>query len=234
MMIRLFGDDASAAGSPPPPPLPQETAPSEGMEEQTYFEPTVGEEVNDVLQIMLPWMIAVLVHLGVVVLALFIAWSVMTDEREDIIPVARLSQAPASALAIAESIELQSMENARTVQSEQVTSESTLENLNIEVELDIPLVGVTGGANMAPMGVTANTDGLGATMFGATGGNAYKILSSEKGHDYYGAPTGRVSYEIWTCEIPFPINSSTRASSITFMTTNNVMKKMIKSQSTDR
>ena len=78
--------------------------------------------------------------------------------------------------AIAESVELQSLDNARTVQSEQVTSESTLENLNIEVELDISLVGVTGGANMAPMGVTANTDGLGATMFGATGGNAYKII----------------------------------------------------------
>lgn len=34
----------------------------------------------------------------------------------------------------------------------------------------------------------------------ASGGDAYKALSSEEGRDYFGAPTGRVTYEIWNCD----------------------------------
>lgn len=34
----------------------------------------------------------------------------------------------------------------------------------------------------------------------ASGGNAYKVLSTDEGRDYFGDPTGRVSYEIWKCD----------------------------------
>jgi len=34
----------------------------------------------------------------------------------------------------------------------------------------------------------------------ASGGNAYKVLSTEEGRTYFGDPTGRVSYEIWNCD----------------------------------
>jgi len=191
MWLWLFADEGSpdpdasksqAVNRPRPQPQPND--PDEAIiegDEEDEDEVTVAGEINDVMQQMLPWMTSVLFHLGIIVLALFLVWSyiMVTEEEQPIIPVARLSENPGGQLSESEDVELQATQNVRQVQSEEVSNDQAMENLNSNTESKLELVGLSGGASggkIAPFGTTTGTSsGIGARFYGA-GGNATKII----------------------------------------------------------
>ena len=76
----------------------------------------VGREVADSLEVMLPWVSSLLIHLGIVVLTLFVVWSVtQTKDLMDDTPIlvsARLSDRPGgSTLAQSSDFDLQATQS---------------------------------------------------------------------------------------------------------------------------
>ncbi len=180
-----------AEGASPDPSLPQAKViassavpvPPPEEEEQEQKQATVADEVGDALQTVLPWMTSLLFHVAIVVLALFVVWSVAPVLEEDdvpIIPSARLTDKPGGALSQSESVQMESTaQNVRNVQSESVSTDQAIENLNTNLDSNLELVGVSGGAasdggKLAPFGTTAE-GGIKADFYG-TGGNARKII----------------------------------------------------------
>lgn len=192
MWFWLFADtegsadpDASksqAINRPRPQPRPGEAQEAiVEVDEEDDDEVTVAGEINEVMQQMLPWMTSVLVHLGIIVLALFLVWSyiMVTEEEQPIIPVARLSDNPGGQLSESEAVDLQATQNVRQVQSEEVATEQSMDNLNANTDSKLELIGLSGGGaagKIAPFGTTTGTSsGIGARFYGA-GGNATKII----------------------------------------------------------
>lgn len=153
------------------------------FEEDEDEDPTVGDEINDVMKNMLPWMTSLLFHLGIIVLALFLVWSYIAlneEEEAPIIPSARLSQNPGGSLSESESVDLQASQQNRQVQSESVSQSESLENLATNTDSKLELIGLAGGGGgggkLAPFGTTTGKGkGLNAGFYG-TGGNAHKII----------------------------------------------------------
>lgn len=153
------------------------------FEEDEDEEPTVGDEINDVMKNMLPWMTSLLFHLGIIVLALFLVWSYIAlneEEEAPIIPSARLSTNPGGQLSESESVDLQASQQNRQVQSESVSQSESLENLATNTDSKLELIGLAGGGGgggkLAPFGTTTGKGkGLKAGFYG-TGGNAHKII----------------------------------------------------------
>lgn len=66
----------------------------------------VGEEVNDLLLTLLPWGISILLHAGLILVSVFLVWTVASSEldgegkEEVIIPIARLGSTPGGSLSM--------------------------------------------------------------------------------------------------------------------------------------
>lgn len=151
---------------------------------------SVGAEVHDALQTMMPWMISLLFHLGIAIFALFATWVIIPAVSEEdvvIIPTARLSDTPGGRLSQAQGVDLQATQNVRNIQAEEVATGEALGQVNTGINSSIDgsaveLVGLAGGGagggstKLAPFGTTSGTGtGLGASFYG-TGGNARKII----------------------------------------------------------
>lgn len=144
-------------------------------DDQTY---TVAYEVNDVLHVMMPWVTSLLFHLGIIFLALFVVWSVMQNEEEEefIIPIARLSSQPGGSMSDSETVELEQSQNKRQVESQEVATADTLQNLNSTTLSNLQLTGLSGGGGkIAPFGATSGGGGIQAKFYGL-GGNATRIV----------------------------------------------------------
>lgn len=150
----------------------------------------IGGDVRDSLELMLPWITSLLVHLGIVVFAMFIVWAVvpaLDEESGPIIPIARLSDTPGGgSLSSASSQDsgLQTTQAVRDVQTESVsTGGEALASLNTNVGGGdaLQLIGVSGGAGGGEAGKLAafgTSQGAGAGLnvgFIGLGGNARKI-----------------------------------------------------------
>ena len=181
MWFWLFADDVAGGARPTPQPLDPETAEVLVEEEEDDDEVTVAAEVSGVLSAMLPWMTSLLFHLGIIVLAMFLVWSILLGEPEEepIIPIAKLSKNPGGSLMETKSMDLQNTQNVREVVSESTSQEDTLNNLKSNADTSLELVGRSGGGGggkLAPFGTTAGSgSGIGADFYG-TGGNARKII----------------------------------------------------------
>ena len=82
-MWMSFADDDRPGDAGPPP------AASDA-------EPTVADEVHDTLLGLLPWGVSILLHVGVFLLAIFVAWSTFTEpeDEEVVVPNLTYSEAP--------------------------------------------------------------------------------------------------------------------------------------------
>lgn len=143
---------------------------------------SVASEVNDVLRSMMPWLTSMLVHLGIVILAIFAVWGVIAstaEEEEVIIPMARLAENPGGQLSQSQDIELQNTQQTRQVVTESLATDEAVNSLATSSNTEaLQLVGLSGGASgkLAPFGTTTGGGaGIQAQFFGA-GGNATKLI----------------------------------------------------------
>src|SRR6185503_2607808 len=89
------------AGSNPPQPSDELEEGSESPEERV----DVGTEVNDMMMTLLPWGVSILLHAGMILISVFLVWTVAAEDtgegqEEVIIPIARLSATPGGALSM--------------------------------------------------------------------------------------------------------------------------------------
>lgn len=167
------------------------------QEEGELEKASVGGEMGDALQMILPWMTSFLVHIGIVLMTMFVVWTVIPAIEEDsapIIPSARLSANPGGgSVSVSQSAEasVQATQSVvRNVKSESVgtNNDATLDSVNETLGAGeaVELIGVAGGggessSKLAPFGVTNGTSsetkffGVGVGS-GDGGGNARKII----------------------------------------------------------
>ena len=156
---------------PPPAPDDQERA-------------SAGEEVNAVLMGLLPWVISLLLHLGLVVLALFALWSTIEREQEEevIVPMVELSETPGAPLQVQQQERVQEQSSKqRVVKNQQSQSESQSQlSTNADVNTETALVGAAGASGQSSSSSPFNTSISSGAEFrtsfmGNRGGNARKI-----------------------------------------------------------
>ena len=135
-----------------------------------------GDEVQRVLLVMLPWAVSLLLHVAVVLLALFLVWSVRyeMDEEEFIVPAARLSKTPGRPLQMRRSTRKSSSSKSRSVTRARTTATNAVRSRDTETKV-IGTVGASGGA-VSPFAAGLRTgSGFESSFFG-TGGNAKRIV----------------------------------------------------------
>ena len=161
----------------PPPKAPNN--PRNPQQQPDEQEPSVSSEVSDVLNSLLPWVTSLLIHLGIIIIALFIVWSlIQPPEDQPIIPIARLSDNPGGSLSQQNSPDLENTQTEREIQTDSVAIEDSLQELNLDTNTDLELIGLSagGGSRVAPFGSTTGAaTGISARFFG-TGGNATRII----------------------------------------------------------
>lgn len=162
-------DDPEGAKSQP---AKAESAPA-------FWEEPEHNRVAGPMWVALPWMTSLLLHVAVIVLGIVLIWSqmILEEEQEAIIPVARMSEDPGGALDQSEQLQMESTQDVREVDSEEVTPDDALEDLEMTEEMEMELVGVSagGGGALAPFGTTSGGGPeMGAEFYGA-GGNAERV-----------------------------------------------------------
>lgn len=150
------------------------TEPTEAEEPQDSVD--VGDEINTVLLRILPWAISLLLHVAVVLIAIFAVWSVRfeMDSEETIIPDARLSKTPGAPLTMRRTRQRTTTSSRRSVSPTRSRQASLVES-KVTEERVIGLVGQTGQAT-SPFGI-ADAAGSGFDVnFLGSGGNAREIV----------------------------------------------------------
>jgi len=135
----------------------------------------IGPE-EDALTRFLPWTVSFLIHVGLVLLALFVVWStVMANQDEQIIiPTARLSATPGAPLQIKQTPRLKADPMARRTVSP--LRNQTPVQLLTQPRNDAALVGVLGASGDAnPFEATIAGGGELRAQFLGSGGNARRI-----------------------------------------------------------
>lgn len=188
-MLGFADQPTEPSGTPESPkapdkdPLPEAKAPGTPAEGQE--EPTVREEANEVLMALAPWGISILFHLGLVLLAIFLAWNTASqkaEEEEIIIPLATLSKTPGAPL---------TTQTQRTTTTTSSTTRSTTTTSSAAAGpgkasfagksgATSSLIGMAGGGGgggkSSPFGSGTSTgSGLKASFFGS-GGNARRLV----------------------------------------------------------
>lgn len=165
---------ADAAGSPQ---SPAPTPPEPHEEEEDYGPSGAGTEL---ILAALPWLVSFLLHVGVVLLAIFIVWSASKEVEEDevIVPIARLSAKPAAPMqrSVSKSqTQTKSVSKTRRTLSRNATiqASSALESKVDTNELSLTKAMPEAKASPFDTGIRAGKE-LEAKFFG-TGGNAYRI-----------------------------------------------------------
>ena len=139
---------------------------------------SVRGEVAEVMTVILPWGIALLVHVVIVVLALVFAWATITilEEEENIIPIATLSDNPGAPLSMKQTQKVQEQATSQQRQISKVKTE-TVSN-QVTKTTDAPkLIGVMGGeaGKSSPFGTLSGVGGPFKASFYGTGGNARRL-----------------------------------------------------------
>lgn len=160
-----------------PDPAPDPPHDHEDVEEEEYGPSGAGTEL---IFAALPWLVSFLLHVGVILLAIFIVWSAQTqeDEEEVIVPIARLSAKPAQPMQRSVSktqTKTKSVSKTRRTLSRKATiqASSSLESKVDTQELSLSQAISAAKASPFQTGIRAGAE-LEAKFFG-TGGNAYRI-----------------------------------------------------------
>lgn len=133
---------------------------------------------DDVMGRIIPWAVSIMAHVGIVVLAFFIIWSVGQNQEEEdeiIIPNARLSETPGAPVKMRHT-----KQTTRTKSSRRspVRTANPLAATRSTARTPSTTIGVVGGSPGGgnPLGTGLETgEGEAASFFG-TGGNAKKIV----------------------------------------------------------
>ncbi len=150
---------------------------------QVVIDPAVAgpsDRGTELIFAAIPWLISLMLHVGLVLVAIFIVWSVQRDmeEEEDIIPIARLSATPRAALKVkaTKTTTKQTRSTTRRTLTSRLTSKSQAA-LTGKVDTKTLTLGQSTAmskANPFDAGMRSGSE-LEAKFFG-TGGNARRIV----------------------------------------------------------
>jgi len=136
---------------------------------------------------LMPWGIAIMFHLGVLMLAFFISWSVQSgvEEEEVIIPQARLSATPGAPLSqrqttsLTRSTTTSTSSSIRRSLSNNARQSTSPSQLSSPVDLSSVSIGASAGSSGSSSDAFSDgiqgEAGMKATMYGS-GGNARRIV----------------------------------------------------------
>jgi len=162
--LGFAADEASNSDTPNPDPAPEDQ------------DAAVDEEVN-VLLTVLPWVISLLLHVGIVLLAIFVVWSVRfeTNPEEFIVPDARLSKTPSTPLKMRPNKAMKKPSTSR--RSVRSGGNQTATSTQALVESPTKIIGAVGaaGGRVSPFGTAVRAESGFQVSFYGTGGNARKI-----------------------------------------------------------
>lgn len=131
---------------------------------------------EDAVATYLPWTVSILLHVGLVLVALFVVWSTVMAQQEEkiVIPTARLSATPGAPLQIKPTPRLKADPIARRTVSP--LRDKTPVQLLSQPQSDATLVGVLGASGDAnPFEATISGGGELRAQFLGSGGNARRI-----------------------------------------------------------
>ncbi len=138
---------------------------------------TVADEVGDTLSRLLPWGVSLLAHAGLVLIAIFIVWSVqqVADDEEVIIPLVNLSETPGVPL---QTVVQERVETTTTAQQTPSPSPSDANSPTAaEVSVAVALPGLGEPIGGAPsFSVDVGDAAAFETNFIGSGGNARNIV----------------------------------------------------------
>jgi len=173
--INRFADDTppdpeAQAGDGAAPTQPADAEPTEDQESSA-----VGDEVNRMLALLLPWAISLLLHLGIGLLTIFVVWSAPQEPDEElVIPQAEMqNDEPTAVLTYAEDVEVTATSEVPREQPTQEVTKGDISDLQTE-STDIAVIGVQGNKAM-PAGSRVGDDPFGVGMYGV-GGSAETIV----------------------------------------------------------
>jgi hypothetical protein len=145
-------------------------------------ESTVMAEVQQGLRDAMPWVTSLLFHLGIIVLALFVVWSVMLVKEEEppVVASPRYTPHTGAALSTSDSVDLKASSTIRRVLTDAVASEESVNTLTATTREKLQLIGLAGGGasggKLAPLGTTTGGPSGGSTFVGLPSGNANRII----------------------------------------------------------
>ncbi|MEE9212077.1 MAG: hypothetical protein V3U29_05430 [Phycisphaeraceae bacterium] len=165
-----FADEPATGESRPAAPVPSPRP------DHDTKKPSVPDEANTIVTAFMPWVVSLLVHAGVVLLAIFLVWSTIDrpDERV-IIPIAHLSRTPPPPLTMQRTEPMTRTTASRHRRVSRVTQRSPA---LLTSKADMQTIGVEGGgADTASPFDTAVQSGATGNIgfFGVRGGNARTI-----------------------------------------------------------
>jgi hypothetical protein len=162
---------------------PDAADPNQPIEDQqaaeaaALHEHTVADEVNDTLAKLIPWGVSLLLHAGLVLVAIFIVWSVqqVIDEEEVIIPIVSLSETPGVPLQVTVQERVETTTSQQSPNPNPNPNPSTSVSTNVSV--DVSLAGLGQPVGGAPaFGVDVGDAAAFETTFMGSGGNAKNIV----------------------------------------------------------
>ena len=157
----------------------EKQAPVDARDPEGQDDPdALSEEVKTALTDIVPWAASFLIHAGLVILTVFVVWTIKNiNEDQIIIPIARLSENPGDPLTTKamEKIQKERTEHNRSItrtQTESVTS------FNKKVDMKTQLIGVVGSASTksSPFGTTIGPRGTFKASLYGTFGNARRLV----------------------------------------------------------
>jgi len=165
---------ADASGKPPAPPAPPAAPEDEYYDEEE--DETVAAGVTSALEALLPWGVSIVLHGGIVLLALYVGWMAYQEivEEPPIVPSATLARDPGAPLSMTQT---RKVTRPSSSQQRTLTKKPQQKSAESPIELKTPAMGIAGGsAKSNPFGSIGSGEGpFEASMMG-TGGNAKYLV----------------------------------------------------------
>lgn len=143
-------------------------------------DPTAGDEAYDMMMSLMPWGVSFLLHVGLVILMIFIVWSaaIKNEEEKIIVPSAVLSKKPGTPLR--QKTTRRPSKTRRTAARRAVSRSpsQTQSDIAAPAKGQMKIIGALGGGGGKPSAFAAVSGGGASfeTQFFGLGGNARKII----------------------------------------------------------
>ncbi|MEM1028260.1 MAG: hypothetical protein AAGJ38_09275 [Planctomycetota bacterium] len=137
--------------------------------------PVVEDEPDGAMVWLVPWAISLLAHAGLVIVAIFVVWSVqqVLDDDEVIVPLVTLSDTPGTPLEVEV---VQRLETQTPAMAAPPVPEPVPMELELELDLALPGIGEPMAAEAPSFELNLNDAAEFDTNFFGSGGNAKNIV----------------------------------------------------------
>ncbi|MDX1564191.1 MAG: hypothetical protein R3236_02240, partial [Phycisphaeraceae bacterium] len=117
-----------------------------GVEEEEASD----EDVNELITTLLPWLVSVLLHVGLLLLAIFIVWSTVQviDEEEVVVPISTLSKTPGAPVQMTQTKKQSQQSSSRSAAKSSLATASNAKSSSLATSAttsESSLIGLAGG-----------------------------------------------------------------------------------------